>query len=117
AADVGLDCGDPARDDRHVADGVEPDRRIDHTPAFDDKIIRRCRHMTNVSERRGRCAEELAPIHHGPPFPNTGDGCNLYHKARAYRWRCDLAAGGARVTPIGHERSRTSWSACNPTSS
>jgi putative ABC transport system substrate-binding protein len=26
-------------------------------------------------------------------------------------------AGRAAVTPIGHERSRRSWSACNPTSS
>ncbi len=80
-----LDRGDLARDDRHVADGVEPDRRIDQTPAFDDEIIRRCRHITNVGERRGRCAEELAPIHHGPPFPNIDDGCNFYHKVRAER--------------------------------
>src|SRR5882672_11582483 len=45
----------------------------------------RCRHLTNAGERRGRCAEELAPIHHGPPFPNIDDGCNLYYKVRAER--------------------------------
>ena len=30
---------------------------------------------------------------------------------------CAWAFGGAAVTSIGHERSRRSWSACNPTSS
>ena len=30
---------------------------------------------------------------------------------------CGWTFGGLAVTPIGHERSRRSWSACNPTSS
>jgi len=37
------------------------------------RLISRGRHVTNAGERRGRrgkCAYELAPIHHGPPFPN-----------------------------------------------
>jgi hypothetical protein len=30
---------------------------------------------------------------------------------------CGWTFGGTAVTPIGYERSRTSWSVCNPTSS
>ena len=76
--DISIDHGDLARDDRHVADGIKPDRWIDHAPAFDNEIICRGRQVSNAGERRGscsRCAEELAPIHCGPPFPNIDDGC------------------------------------------
>ena len=39
--DVGLDGGDAASRDRHVADRVEPDGRIDDAPAPDDQVIPR----------------------------------------------------------------------------
>jgi len=37
ARNISIDPGDLARDDRHVADGIEPDRWIDHAPAFDTR--------------------------------------------------------------------------------
>ena len=36
ARDVGLDRRDLAAGNRHVADGIEPDRRIDDAPALDE---------------------------------------------------------------------------------
>jgi hypothetical protein len=41
APDISIDRGDLACDDRHVSDGIKPDRWIDHAPAFDNEIIGR----------------------------------------------------------------------------
>jgi hypothetical protein len=79
ASDIDIDRGDLARDDRHVADSIKSDRWIDHAPAFDNEIIGRGGQVSNTGERRcgSRCAEELAPVHCGPPFPNIDDGCSF----------------------------------------
>jgi hypothetical protein len=93
---VGVDRGDFARDDRHVADGIEPDRWIDHAPAFDDQIIGCRRQIASAGEHRSSssgCADELAPIHHGPPemvcrnrrsiAPNAGSPIRFAHALRS----------------------------------
>ena len=59
--DVRLDGGDPPSRDRHVADGVEPDRGIDDTSAPDNQVIpgplrRECSRCAREHRRaRGRC--------------------------------------------------------------
>ena len=52
ARDVGLDRGDLAAGDRHVADRIEPDRGIDDAPALDDQIIGRRERLRNAGEHR-----------------------------------------------------------------
>ena len=48
----GLDGGDSAGRDADVADGVEPQRRIDDAPAFDDEVVPRglCREPCRLAE-------------------------------------------------------------------
>ena len=53
ARDVGLDRRDVAASDRHVADGIEPDRRIDDAPALDNQIVGRRERIRNAGEQRG----------------------------------------------------------------
>jgi hypothetical protein len=53
---------------------------MDRSRAFDEEITGRGPHVANAGEcrgRRGRCAEELVPIDHDPPFPNIDGGCSL----------------------------------------
>jgi hypothetical protein len=87
---IGVHRGDFARGDRHVADRIEPDRRIDDTPASDDEIIGRRSRADAVKRRStggaGGCAYELAPIHDGPPdmvWINTRSQCGVSHPSRA----------------------------------
>jgi hypothetical protein len=47
-----IDRGDLACSDRDVANCIEPDRRIDHTPTFDDQIIGRRQRTPDGGEHR-----------------------------------------------------------------
>jgi hypothetical protein len=79
ARDVSLDRGDLARNDRHVTAG----------------------------ERRGRRAEELAPIHHGPPFPTSTTGVTFITRCeRSVPSPADDAPGRGGRRPRGGARIR-----------
>ena len=66
---VGPDGRDAAIGDRHVADCVKPERRIEHAPALDDQVVPRCcredvEHAGEHSRARSGCPSKLAPVHH-----------------------------------------------------
>ena len=73
----GLDGRDSAGRDADVANGVEPQRRIDDAPAFDDEVVAaglRAEPSYSREQRRARGGvNELASIHGRPPMRRCGE--------------------------------------------
>src|ERR1700719_3334252 len=64
----GLDRGDAASRDGHVAHRIEPNGRVDHPPALDDHVVFCCE-CSPISDEHGRacgcgCGKKLAPVQH-----------------------------------------------------
>ncbi len=86
ACNAGFHRRDPPRCDRHVADAVEMQRRIDHATALDHEVVRRCG-GERARPERGGCGTgrghraKLTSIQHEPP-PSSS----------SRRWCCVAAA-------------------------
>ena len=65
ARDVGLDGRNLAAGDRHVADGIEANRRVDDAPALEDEIVGCGERARNAGEHCSARADQLASVHHG----------------------------------------------------
>src|SRR6478609_4036220 len=67
ACNARLNAYDSPAGDGNVADSVEPDRGIDHAPAFDDQVDRLRKYIWNAGEHCSarRCRrDKLTPVHH-----------------------------------------------------